>query len=52
MEYKKKFVVSEITKRYKPTEDSHREILEMVSKRRPYCPSDFKKQYFIPDLKK
>ena len=51
MEYKKEFKVSEITD-IKPTKDSHRLILEMVSKRRPYRPSDFVKQYFIPDLDK
>ena len=51
MEYKKTFKVSEITTLYKPTKNSHKEILKMVSKRRPYRPSDFKKQYFIPDLK-
>lgn len=51
MEYKKTFKVSEITTLYKPTKNSHKEILKMVSKRRPYRPSDFKKQFFIPDLK-
>ena len=50
MEYKKVFKVSEITD-IKPGPNSHKEILEMVSKRRPYRPSDFKKQYFIPDLR-
>ena len=51
MEYKKEFKVSEICPGIKPTETSHEEILKMVSKRRPYCPDDFKKQYFIPILK-
>ena len=51
MEYKKVFKVSEITD-IKPGPNSHKEILEMVSKRRPYRPSDFKKQFFIPDLDK
>ena len=52
MEYKKKFKVSEICPGVKPTETSHEEIMKMVSSvRRPYCPDDFKKQYFIPDLK-
>ena len=48
MEYKKVFKVSEITD-IKPGPNSHKEIMEMVSQRRPYCLNDFKKQYFIPD---
>lgn len=51
MKYKKEFKVSEICPGIKPGPDSHRLILEMVSKRRPYRLSDFKKQYFIPDLR-
>ncbi len=50
MEYKKVFKVSEITD-IKPGPNSHKEIMEMVSRRRPYCLNDFKKQYFIPDLR-
>lgn len=50
IQYKKEFKVSEICTYIKPTKDSHRLILEMVSERRPYRPSDFKPQSFIPDL--
>ena len=50
MEYKKVFKVSEFTD-IKPGSNSHKEIMEMVSRRRPYCLNDFKKQYFIPDLR-
>lgn len=50
MEYKKTFKVSDFTTQ-KPSQNSHKEIFEMVNQRRPYQPSDFKKQYFIPDLK-
>jgi hypothetical protein len=49
MEYKKVFKVSEITD-IKPGPNSHKEILKMVNKRRPYCLFDFKMQYFIPNL--
>ncbi|MBO7042451.1 MAG: hypothetical protein J6W08_01130 [Alphaproteobacteria bacterium] len=53
MEYKKEFKVSEICPPWiKPGPNTHQEILKMVSKRRPYRPSDFVKQYFIPDLDK
>lgn len=51
MEYKKEFKVSEICPGLKPSKGSHRAIMEWVSRRRPYCRNDFKKQYFIPDLK-
>jgi len=51
MEYKKEFKCSPICPGLKPTKTSHKEIMEMVSKRRPYRLSDFKKQYFIPDLR-
>ena len=47
--YKTTFKVSAITD-IKPGPNSHKEIMEMVSKRRPYRLSDFKKQYFIPNL--
>lgn len=50
MEYKKEFKVSDFTD-VKPTEKSHKEILEWVNERRPYCLNDFRKQYFIPDLR-
>lgn len=50
MEYKKEFKVSEICPGLKPTATTHKEILKMVSERRPYCLNDFKKQYFIPNL--
>lgn len=51
MEYKKEFKVSDFTD-VKPTEKSHKEILEWVNERRPYCRKDFIPQTFIPDLKK
>ena len=50
MEYKKEFKVSDWTD-VKPTEKSHKEILEWGNERRPYCPSDFAPQTFIPDLR-
>ena len=50
MTYKKKFKVSDWTD-VKPTENSHKEILEWIDERRPYCPNDFKKQTFIPNLR-
>ena len=51
MEYKKEFKCSPICPGLRPTKTSHKQIMEMVSKRRPYRPSDFKKQTFIPDLR-
>jgi len=51
MEYKKEFKVSEICPGLKPGPNTHKEIMEMVNERRPYCLNDFKKQYFIPDLR-
>jgi hypothetical protein len=39
MEYKKEFKVSDWTD-VKPTEKSHKEILEWANERRPYSPSD------------
>lgn len=49
--YKKNFKVSECCPGLKPGPNTHKEILEMVNQRRPYCLDDFKKQYFIPDLR-
>ena len=51
MEYKKEFKVSDFTD-VKPSVNSHKEIMEMVNERRPYCRKDFIPQTFIPDLKK
>ena len=51
MEYKKEFKCSPICPGLKPGPNTHKEIMEMVSKRRPYCPNDFKKQSFIPNLR-
>ena len=50
MTYTKDFKVSDWTD-VKPTEKSHKEILEWVNERRPYCPNDFKRQSFIPNLR-
>ena len=50
MEYKKVFKVSDFTD-IKPGPNTHREIMKMVNQRRPYTLNDFKKQYFIPDLR-
>lgn len=41
IKYKKEFKVSDFTD-VKPTEKSHKEILEWVNERRPYCPGDLK----------
>ena len=41
MTYKKVFKVSDFTD-VKPTENSHKEILEWANERRPYEPSDLK----------
>ena len=49
--YKKNFKVSECCPGLKPGPNTHKEIMEMVNERRPYCLNDFKKQYFIPDLR-
>ena len=51
MEYKKQFKVSEIFPGLKPGPNTHKEILQMVNERRPYCLNDFKRQYFIPNLR-
>lgn len=54
MEYKKHFKVSEITD-IKPSENSHKEILEWIAEKAknvPYAPYQFKPDYFIPDLDK
>ena len=50
MEYKKEFKISDFTD-VRPTENSHTEILAWVNERRPYCLNDFKRQYFIPNLR-
>ena len=50
MEYKKEFKVSEIFLGLKPGPNTHKEILEMVNQRRPYCPDDFKKHHFIENI--
>ena len=50
MGYKKEFKVSDICPGIKPSENSHREIMEMVNKRRPYRPSDFVKHHFIENI--
>lgn len=44
--------VSNIETKHQPTENSNDEILRIFNKRRPYCPSDFKKQHFINKLPK
>lgn len=46
-----KFVVSDIKTKHEPTERSNDEILRIFNKRRPYCPNDFKRQTFIPNLR-
>lgn len=51
MEYKKEFKVSDFTD-VKPSVNSHKEIMEMVNERRPYCPKDFIPQGFFPDFNK
>ena len=45
------FTVSNIETKHAPTERSVDEILRIFNKRRPYCPNDFKRQSFIPDLR-
>lgn len=49
MKFKKEFKVSEICD-IKPDADSHKQILEMVSKRRPWRPSDSVKRHFIENI--
>ena len=44
------YSVPNITDKYEPTPESHVEIFKMVNRRRRYCPNDFKRQTFIPDL--
>ena len=46
------YTVSNIETKHQPTENSNDEILRIFNKRRPYCPSDFKKQHFIDKLPK
>lgn len=46
------YTVSNIETSHKPTERSNDEILRIFNKRRPYSPSDFKKQHFIEKLPK
>ncbi len=54
MEYKKEFKVSDFTN-VKPTENSHKEILEWADERRPYEPSDLRNVWgtkgFFPRIK-
>ena len=45
------YTVSNIKTKHEPTERSNNEILRIFNKRRPYCPNDFKKQTFIPNLR-
>lgn len=45
------YTVSNIKTKHEPTERSNDEILRIFNKRRPYCPNDFKKQTFIPNLR-
>ena len=46
------FTVSNIETKHAPTERSNDEILRIFNKRRPYCPNDFKRQSFIPNLRR
>ncbi len=46
-----RFVVSDIKTKHAPTERSNDEIQRIFNKRRPYCPNDFKRQTFIPNLR-
>lgn len=46
------FHISNIETKHEPTDQSNDEILRIFNKRRPYCPSDFKPQTFIPKLPK
>ncbi len=45
------YTVSNIKTKHEPTERSNDEILHIFNKRRPYCPNDFKRQTFIPNLR-
>ena len=45
------YTVSNIKTKHEPTERSNDEILRIFNKRRPYCPNDFKKQSFIPNMR-
>ena len=45
------YTVSNIKTKHEPTERSNDEILRIFNKRRPYCPNDFKRQSFIPNLR-
>ncbi|MBQ6736742.1 MAG: hypothetical protein IJQ90_04655 [Alphaproteobacteria bacterium] len=45
------YTVSNIETKHQPTERSNDEILRIFNKRRPYCPNDFKRQSFIPNLR-
>ena len=45
------YTVSNIKTKHEPTERSNDEILRLFNKRRPYCPNDFKKQSFIPNMR-
>lgn len=46
------YTFSNIETKHQPTENSNNEILRIFNKRKPYCPSDFKKQHFIDKLPK
>ena len=50
MDNRSNYSVSNVTDRHVATKEAYLEIYEIVNRRRPYCPSDFKKQHMIPDL--
>ena len=44
------YSVPNISDKHKPSKEAYQEIFRIMNRRRPYCPSDFKRQTFIPDL--
>ena len=44
------YSVPNISDKHKPSKEAYQEIFRIMNRRRPYCPSDFKKQHLIPDL--
>jgi hypothetical protein len=44
------YSVPNVSDQYVLTKEAYLEIYRLVNRRRPYCPNDFKKQTFFPDL--
>lgn len=50
MDNRSNYSVPNVTDKYELTKEAYLEIYKIVNRRRPYCPSDFKKQHLFAEL--